>query len=423
MPDWAPKLTEAWASAYLQILFGMLVFAIGLPALITQLIVQEDIRQIVQRWHSWFCVLICIPILVALLLFVWMLHPTADGASGPPAPPAAATPANEAGRTEQPAYDLGSNFAALILTVVPFFSLALFLFLHLYRREAIVRFLRKKLLRSLAAKGRFHPRSLKDLLYLGEKGAAGREKDLVLDAIKDLVAAAGKAEKYMGNQLDELLHGLPVILANQERPGDDGNFGKAAHILQQLKEEKFPKGDHLSTRDQRTADNVTISLGKEAVGLRLANAPFTFVQFAEPGEQDMVFEIGLSALRLHRFDLAVAALRQLEAMAAMKGSLSASEDETTGYLLGLLAHFAMHGFSTCRHAEQGMAEIAEFACPSLSDCLDYAINFHYESLRFDTADNLVKLKRALQPEAAGLCERLFSTSLRIGPGVSPSVFD
>jgi hypothetical protein len=396
LPNWAPKLTEAWASAYLQILFGMLVFAIGLPALITQLIVQEDIRQIVQRWHTWFCVALCIPILIALLLFVWLLHPTGGEAPGSPAP------------TSSAAYDFGSNFAALLLTVIPFFSLALFLLLRLYRREAIVGFLTKKLLGSFAAKGRFDRRSVQDLLYLGEKGAAGREKNLVLDAIKELVSAAAKSDKYRGDQLDEILHGLPVILANPERPGDDGNFGKAAHILEQVKEH-LPQGDHLSTRDQGTADSMLISLGKNAVRLQLANAPFTFVQFAELGEQDMLFEIGLGALRLHRFDLAVAALRQLEAMAATKGSLSASDDETTGYLLGLLAHFAMQGYSTCRQAEQGLADIKDSANPSLSACLESAVNFHYESLRFDTADHLVKLQSALKSEDGRLTHKLFPT--------------
>ncbi|MGH9838238.1 MAG: hypothetical protein ACREEM_05590 [Blastocatellia bacterium] len=406
LPDWAPKLTEAWASAYLQILFGMLVFAIGIPALITQLIMQEDIRQIVQRWHILFCVGVCIPILLALMLFVWLLHPTADEKPATAAPAAASAPASAVRQAGSPPYDMNSNVAAILLTIIPLFSLALFLLLHFYRREAIVNFLKKKLLGSLSAKGRLHERSLKDLLYLGEMGNAGREKDLVLDAIKEIAAAARKSAKYTGDQLDELLHGLPVMLANKEKPGDDGNFNKAAYILQRVKDD-FPKDDHHSTRDERTADDMLMLLGKEAVELGLASAPFTFVQFAEPGEQDMVFEIGLSALRVQRFDLAVASLRQLEAMAAERGSLSASNDETTAHLLGLLAHFAAHSFSTCRQAERGLLAIADSCSPSLSACLDYAFDFHYQDLRFDTSDSLVRLQRALQPEVAGLSDRFF----------------
>lgn len=407
LPDWAPKLTEAWASAYLQILFGMLVFAIGIPALITQLIVQEDIRQIAQRRHTFFWVGVCIPILLASLLFVWLIHPTGDDRPAAANTPAASRSAPGGEQAGSPPFDLSSNIAAFIITVTPLFSLALFFLLRGYEREAIVKGIRKKLLGSLSANGCLDERKLGDLLYLGEKGKAGREKDLVLEAIKEIVEVARQSAKYKGDQLDELLHGLRVMLANQEKPGDDGNFDKAAYILQRVKDE-FPTGDHLSTRDNRRADDMLKLLGTAAVGLELASAPFTFLQFAGVCEQDMVFEIGLSALRMRRFDLAVAALGRLEAMAAERGSLSARADETTAHLLGLLAHFAAYSFSTCRQAERVLHAVEASCSPSLSACLDYAFDFHYEGLQFDTSDSLVNLRRALHPGPAGLSERLFA---------------
>ncbi|MCI0338652.1 MAG: hypothetical protein L0226_13830 [Acidobacteria bacterium] len=383
LPD-PPSLTEEWASAYLQILFGLFVFSIGIPALIAQLITQEEIRlfaqRMLRRWWWYLCIGLSS---IASLLFVFLLHPAESTKEFPP---------------------WKSLLAVIVITGASFFVLGLSLLLRGYERETIIGRLKKNLLKSLNRKNRLDDQAVKDLVYLGEKGNPGHEKELVLRVIKDVVDAAQKSDRYSGDQLDRLLHELPTILANKEEPGNDGNFEMAAQILRQMRDE-FPREQLHSTRDQITAIRMITLLGIEAVRLGLERAAFTFVQLVESGSHELAFEIGLSALRSRRFRLAVAALRKLETLAENQESLS--NDEVTSHLLGLLAHFAVSSISTSQHAEKTLSALAPYCSPSLKECLNNAYRYHCENLRFDTADSIAVLLHAVEGEVDGLQRRLF----------------
>lgn len=71
-----PQLSEAWATAYIQILTMLCIFALGIPALMFQLVVQDDIRHVFHRhmrvtgWVTSVAI-----ILLTFIMFVWFLHP------------------------------------------------------------------------------------------------------------------------------------------------------------------------------------------------------------------------------------------------------------------------------------------------------------------------------------------------------------
>src|SRR5687767_7005560 len=74
-----PEVTEVWATAYVQILVLVFVFALGVPALLFQLIVPEDVRQVVHhRWRisGWYASTFLLAL--ASVAFVWVLHPHAS---------------------------------------------------------------------------------------------------------------------------------------------------------------------------------------------------------------------------------------------------------------------------------------------------------------------------------------------------------
>lgn len=375
-----PELTEAWASAYLQILFGLLVFSIGLPAVITQLIVREDIRQITQKEHNYVWWGVWVAICLASLLFVWLFHPTGN----------------------KP--DQRSLYASLVISLVAVSILLLMRLLKGYERETIIRRLRKKLIHSWQTKRTLKAPLLTNLVYLGAKGHAGREKDLVLEVLKDLLDEVRFSPDYKGDQMEQLMDGLPTILSDKEKSGNDENFNRVAFFLQEVRD-GIPDDLSYSTRDRLTAKNKITYLGIESVTLGLGTAPFNFLQLAEIGNEEMVFEIGLNALKSGRFKLAVAALDKLESLAADQESFCTNR--VTAYLLGLIAHFAFHSPSACRQAEMALKRIADSSSPSLSQCLIFAFNYHYEELLFSTSDSIAKLQKALGGEISGLQYRIF----------------
>lgn len=79
-----PPLSEAWATAYVQILITLVVFALGIPALAVQLIVQDDIREVFHRRMrvtGWIASLAII--ILTFIAFVWILHPPFKKAKTP----------------------------------------------------------------------------------------------------------------------------------------------------------------------------------------------------------------------------------------------------------------------------------------------------------------------------------------------------
>lgn len=178
-----PEVTEVWATAYLQILVVVFVFALGVPALLFQLIVPEDVRQVVHhRWKisGWYAFTFCLAL--ASASFIWVFHPDQNTASELiPFPP------------------WKSAMANAIVTVVPVLAALAGLLLFIsYKRDRVIKRLEKSLERRYSETGTWDPLSLHDLLYLGEQGKSGREKELVLRAIGRLATKAQAQRYYSG---------------------------------------------------------------------------------------------------------------------------------------------------------------------------------------------------------------------------------
>src|SRR3954471_9865598 len=70
-----PPLSEAWATAYVQVLTMLVIFALGIPALAIQFVVQDDIRTVFQRrWKSTIWFMSVASIVVTFIAFIWILH-------------------------------------------------------------------------------------------------------------------------------------------------------------------------------------------------------------------------------------------------------------------------------------------------------------------------------------------------------------
>ena len=185
-----PQLSEAWATAYVQILITLVVFALGVPALAIQLVVQDDIREVFHRRMritGW--VISLAVILIAFIAFVWILHPpfkkvTGDptyrsagidkqvlislplivNASPEPNPSSATRPAvvavgeptvSVAGlKGEDEDSYTGSLIASVVMTLIPLVLIGLGLIQTTYlRRQSIIKELEKEIIDGFAAEG------------------------------------------------------------------------------------------------------------------------------------------------------------------------------------------------------------------------------------------------------------------------------
>lgn len=377
---WLPMLSEQWATTYLQILFGLMLFALGLPTVAYQLMVQEEVRHVSQRrWPAnvWFISLALT--FVGALGFIWSLHPTPQ--------PAAA---------DSSAVQHTSYAAAIIVTIVPLVSLlAGYLFVKQNLRDNVVRRLTRTLERSARRRGHLDESALYDLIYLGARGESGYQKGLVLKLIDELAAKVQLGDKYTGCELDILVRGLEAILCPPERAGSDENFEAAIKMLQGV-------WHRLSgPESRRPADSIAAletlkRLALYSVTQRTDQTVILFLEESAVRDSNIVFEIGLAAMQAKKFVIAAYALAKLEGLLAPTTPAAAShardtEEKVKGNLLGLIAHFTTAGSTASRQAQLTLDNNQECFTPTLQDALTAAFQHNYDLGRYETADQILAM--------------------------------
>lgn len=360
-----PQLTETWGSAYLQIVIVFLLFALGVPAVLFQIAIPEDIRRIVHRQFKkgWFYSA-SIALTLISLSFVWLFHPSGTGS--PPIP------------------DWKSYTSNIIVTIV-FVSILIFWWKNLgsYTREKIVDRLKSEIINILVNQGVLNEKILEDLVYLGEQGNPGDEKNLELEALDDLAKIMQEEECYRGSELGDLINGFETILTGNTKPGSDRNFRAACAILKGIWDRANDKGMG-SLPDARQSANALGCLGTEAIEKKFETAAFEFLE-AVSTNKDILFEMGLEALRAKKFYMARVALHKLEALPGHESPFSL---ETSNYFLGLLAHFWDLNGSARLHAHMRISRNRAKFLPALADHLQNAIDYHNAMANYETVDAL-----------------------------------
>jgi len=363
-----PQVTETWGSAYLQVLIVLLVFALGIPAIIFKMDVPEKIRAIMNR-HGMFKWLFRLMILltIACLSFIWLFH-ACSGVS----------------------LSTWQNYiSSIIVTVLLIFIVLTWWFiLNGNLIERLVSHLENDLAIFFARERTIDDDTLaelNDLVDLGEQGNAGDEKEMVLKALNRLAENVQGAKGYQGVELEELIRGTERVIASREKPGSDSNFSLAGGILKRI----CQRANENSSPFYLDADLALKGLGRLGVMAidRRSEAVAQGLLEALSGNSQKVFEFGKAALRAQYFLLALAALSRLETLAEKPGP----NDVNISALLGLVAYFHAAGGSARQRAELSLSQSPEVFVPSLPKCLQNAYEYYYSLADYETADQLLAL--------------------------------
>ncbi len=429
MPELPPFITEQWATVYFEVLFSVLVFAVGIPFLGLQLIMQEDVRHVVtyKTWKIRVWAVLVFVLLFSNLLFIWIIHPltetqkasesnslaaNAKAEHAPAAPPATddrtsppgqqvSTIANPASTTAAPTEETADHWpwyqsvtAGAIITFVPLAALSFAYWLPLnYTRKRVIRQFEKDLISSISRDRRPNLDVLIKITYLGEHGNPGFEKNLVLDSFKRIAEVLQDPKTgYKGWELADIIRSINPILQNSEKPGDDENYKVSAKLLHAI---WGRVSESASPKDAMLAASALKQLGLSAVRSKSEETALLYLIEGASCDEAVVFELGVEAVRLIRFNIATDALNKLEAMAFSKEKEAREREEATHSLLGLLAHFFAAGESSRRKAERSLAVSAEGFVPSLEDCMKSAIDYHFSRADFETSDKLLGMARTL----------------------------
>ena len=243
-----------------------------------------------------------------------------------------------------------------------------------------------------------------DLANLGKQCEPGPEREMVVNALKDLVLEIVMNKKYKGDSFEELIEELVHMLVSNPEPKDLCCYDTTIKILSAI---LSANGSVDSDSDKRRTLHAISKLGRtllehfesvEADNIILDyvdSAEFAILNGAEMLTEvsQTLFEIGVCAIKLDQDFIAVAALDKLIVLAENRSPLP---DEFVVDLLGLLSHFWMMDGSRKEFAIQKLDEIKELLPKGIKKSLDGAKAHCLKTMYFDTADNLEKMKKGLR---------------------------
>ncbi|GAB4481889.1 MAG: hypothetical protein Kow00124_30110 [Anaerolineae bacterium] len=400
-----PPLTEQWAATYFEVLAGVLIFALGIAALILQIALPSYLRTLAKRRHVWWTYALMVLFVFAIAaFFLWLLHPTADA----------------------PLEDSAALVAHLLVTgTLAFIVLASLIFLRQIDRTVLVSSLKHECRHDLFWKRGFDE-TLGTLIDIGQQAHAGYE---TADVIKELVTLARFVlgiERdtsrcsvrrwimnrlhvirqyllrlrfhYDGDDLKPILTGFEAVLLWGNETGSPENFKAVGETLKSLLE-------HLQKQGNGPTPD-TIYLLKVAETLTI-NAQRLFPQDGQlHGVYFNLFEVAndavLTRIRapfLYRIgEAALAAgsprlcIRALNTLLPADGSALTGEEGSGAELLGLMAHLWSCGNGGGKvFIRRRLLPHLAFN-PDLDGCLEHAIEYHLSVNNLDTAGLLVEAR-------------------------------
>jgi hypothetical protein len=377
---------SGWPLAYFQVAVSILIFGIGLPSLVLQAFVPDDIREVV-RHHFWLLrwgYIFYIPLMMLVVMFfVWIIHPCDAN------PQLRFLTGFLAGIGFK--YDFSQWDEVIITLSVVGLSSVWFLQVW-YRRDKLLNSLKGKCERRIRRDGFLDEQVLDDIRYLGEQGKTRGFKIRILEIFERLAFKVQAQERYQGSELEDIVRAIELSL---QKDTDAASFTQGILTLKHILERE-PTSRVDSSADvgailravQRLGD-VAITMDNERPA-RMILETVEFVSRSPDGAYSKstlaLYELGTAALANGHFLIAVETLDKLDTMIHRIEPVDAVHSSA---YLGLIAHFWARKGSARKHALSSLRSI-KFS-PSRTKCLISAQRFYFRTARFTTADILSKM--------------------------------
>lgn len=270
------------------------------------------------------------------------------------------------------------------------------------RRERIIEKLTQDIIRETKNKERIAGGTFNDLANLGKQCDPGQEREMVISAFTELVKTTLKKPEYKGDSFEALIEELVHMLVANPEQKDLSNYDATIKILSAILSADTRLG--IADDKQRTVHAIS-KLGQTLIvhfkSVERDNIILDYVDSLEfaLAKREMLtevsqalFEIGVCAVKEDQDFMVVATLDKLTSLAE---NYSPLPDEFVADMLGLLASFWAKGGSRKELAETKLYEVENFLPKSLALSLDGAKNHCQQTMYFDVADQLVLMKEAL----------------------------
>lgn len=273
------------------------------------------------------------------------------------------------------------------------------------RREKIIEKLTKDVLRESKIKGRIAGGTFSDLANLGKQCEPGQEREMIINAFKDLVKSMLASPEYKGDSFESLIEELVHMLVYNPEPKDLNNYDTTIKILSAI----LSADKRIRTSDDKQRALHAISkLGRTLIihfnSVERDNIILDYVDSLEfaLAKREMltevsqaIFEIGVCAVQEDQDFMVVAALDKMTSLAEHYAPLP---DEFIADMLGLLASFWAKGGSRKELADLKLKEVKKILSKDIVLSLEGARSHCMKTMYFDVADELTELLETLRPQ-------------------------
>ncbi len=265
-------------------------------------------------------------------------------------------------------------------------------------REKIVEKLTLDILNGLKKKIRIGGGPFSDLANLGKQCNPGQEREMVVVAYKNIVKAVIANPAYKGDSFEMLIDDLVHMLASDPESKDLSNYEIAIKILSAILSAKLQME---SGYDRQRAIHAVSKLGQTLiVNFRSVERDNIILEYIDSLElalsrQEMLtevsqalFEIGVCAVGESHDFVYIAILDKMTALAEAHSPLP---PEFITDLLGLLAHFWVEDGSRKNLAWEKFDNVKKFLPESIISILETAQAHLIKTMYFDEADKLFQV--------------------------------
>lgn len=372
-------LSSDYQHLIVEISVTVYVFLLGLPILVYQIFLPEDLRRMSKKSYTGNLSGQLILLTLLLLAIIFTAYPD----------------------NLLPFVDAqGDALTAVKNRVITFLFAALLgltlyiLFDHLFKakgyRARIIGIVKKKILRAHRRHGTVDPAYFDDLEYLGIYSKAGTETRFMIEALEELLTHF-KTNGTATDDNDRLITLIDILCVSVASSPDSGSRQNMVEVLtiyksilmdlrrRSTEEHPLIYGNETRKIKDCTTTIATMALKKDFTDMMpLVLNVLTLI----PGSSDKLFDIGLMALRARRYEIAANVLSE------MMDVNNRDELSEINYL-GLIAHFYEAGPTARQCAERSLEVNGESL--SWEETLAGARRHHYRVCHFDTVDKLEAL--------------------------------
>jgi hypothetical protein len=228
---------------------------------------------------------------------------------------------------------------ALMIALLAVFALLWIAIIGTDVRVRLVKSIGRHMRRPLRRRLPFSDSDVADLISLGENLGPG-EKTAVINAIGALCRTVQESPGYSGCELHDLIEGLRSVLINSERRASDQNYQRAVAVLADCWI-RLVRCGLTAENDASVVREAACVLGETAMVHR-SDTIVLRCMVVMPNVE-ILYRIGIAALRQQRFRIVIAAVNRLESSAA-------EQKPFPPQLLALTAYLCLMGGSAAEYA-------------------------------------------------------------------------